>query len=175
MNTLIIVEGKSDTNRLKKVLKNVQTFETSGLGLDEAKINHLKKIQKNYKLIVFTDPDGPGEIIREKLSQELDNLYHAYLPNNKALSKNKTKVGVEHAKHEDIIKALENLYQVDSQNEPRYTIGDLIDWGVYASKSNRTILCDKLHIAFGNNQKVLKQLNDFNIEPKKILEIIREF
>ncbi len=175
MNTLIIVEGKSDTNRLKKVLGNVQTFETSGLGLDEKKLTYLKKIQHQYKLIVFTDPDGPGEIIRQKLEVELDSLYHAYLPNNKAISKNKCKVGVEHAKAEDIKAALSNLYQVAETNQVTYTISDLVDWGVYASKSKRTILCDRLHIAYGNNQKVLKQLNDFNISPKKIVEIIKEF
>lgn len=175
MNTLIIVEGKSDTNRLKKVLGNVQTFETSGLGLDEKKINYLKKIQNNYKLIVFTDPDGPGEVIRQKLSEELDNLFHAYLPNNKAISKNKCKVGVEHAKAVDIKYALENLYQITEKQDNLYEISDLIDWGVYSSKKNRLILCDKLHIAFGNNQKVLKQLNDFNISLEKIREIIKEF
>lgn len=175
MNTLIIVEGKSDTNRLKKTLGTVQTFETSGLGLDEKKINYLKKIQHQYKLIVFTDPDGPGEIIRQKLSEELDNLYHAYLPNNKAISNKKCKIGVEHANAHDIKEALENMYQIAEEFEDLYSISDLIDWGVYSSKTNRIILCDKLHIAYGNNQKVLKQLNDFNIAPTKIREIIREF
>ncbi len=173
MKTLIIVEGKSDTNRLKKVLGNVQTFETSGLGLDEEKISYLKKINDDYKLIVFTDPDGPGEVIRKRLSEELHDLYHAYLPNNKALSKKQTSIGVEHAKGEDIKKALENLYQESNASES-YEISDLVNWGIYSSKLKRTYLCDKLHIAYGNNQKVLKQLNNFNIKREMIEKILEE-
>lgn len=172
MNTIIIVEGKSDTNRLKKTLKNVQTFETSGLGLDDAKINYLKKIQDDYKLIVFTDPDGPGEMIRAKLSKELDNLYHAYLPNDKALSKKLDKIGVEHASPQDIKAALENLYQV-SEDFAAYDISDLVEWGLYSNRAARTHLCNELHIAYGNNQKVLKQLNAFNISRERIENIIR--
>jgi 5S rRNA maturation endonuclease (ribonuclease M5) len=41
MKTIIIVEGKSDTNRLKSFYKDIQTFETSGLGLDPKKIDYL--------------------------------------------------------------------------------------------------------------------------------------
>ncbi len=174
MKTLIIVEGKSDTNRLKKVLGTVQTFETSGLGLDEEKINYLKSIQSEYKMIVFTDPDGPGEIIRKRLSKELDNLYHAYLPNNKALSKKPGKsVGIEHGSAEDIKEALATLYQVSDVSE-QYDIADMIDWDLYSNKNLRTALCDKLHIAYGNNQKVLKQLNNFQIERTVIEKILEE-
>ncbi len=174
MKTLIIVEGKSDTSRLKKVLGDVQTFETSGLGLDEEKIAYLKKIQNEYKMIVFTDPDGPGEIIRKRLSNELDNLYHAYLPNNKALSKKPGKsVGIEHGSAEDIKEALENLYQVNS-GENNYTMSDMIDFGLYRDKNLRTKFCDSLHIAYGNNQKVLKQLNNFQISREQIMEVLKE-
>lgn len=174
MKTLIIVEGKSDTNRLKKVLGDVETFETSGLGLDESKLKYLKKIQNEYKMIVFTDPDGPGEIIRKRLSNELDNLYHAYLPNNKAISKKpNSSVGIEHGNANDIKEALANLYQVGSK-EKLYEIADLVDFGIYSNRQLRTALCDKLHIAYGNNQKVLKQLNNFQIERDLIERILEE-
>ena len=168
MNTIIIVEGKSDTNRLKMIYKDVITFETSGLGLDQEKINFLKSIEDNSKLIVFTDPDGPGEIIRTRLSKELKNLYHAYLPNEKALSKNKKKVGIEHATEKDIREALANLYQYKEVKVPQYTIEDLINIGIYADKKARLEFCDYFHIAFGNNKKILKQLNYFDIKPEKI-------
>ncbi len=174
MKTLIIVEGKSDTNRLKKVLGDVQTFETSGLGLDADKIAYLKKIQNEYKMIVFTDPDGPGEIIRKRLSKELDNLYHAYLPNNKALSKKPNQsVGIEHGSAEDIKESLANLYQANNA-EQMYDISDLVDWGLYSNRQLRTDLCDRLHIAYGNNKKVLKQLNNFQIKRELIEEILEE-
>lgn len=174
MKTLIIVEGKSDTNRLKKVLGTVETFETSGLGLDEKKIKYLKKIQNEYKMIVFTDPDGPGEIIRKRLSNELDNLYHAYLPNNKAISKKpNASVGIEHGSAQDIKEALANLYQ-SQPSKNLYEIADLVEWGIYANRQLRTALCDQLHIAYGNNQKVLKQLNNFQISRELIESTLEE-
>jgi ribonuclease M5 len=174
MKTIIIVEGKSDTNRLKSFYKDIQTFETSGLGLDQKKIDYLKSIENDTKLIIFTDPDGPGEIIRARLADELKNVYHAYLPNDKALSKNMKKVGIEHANFQDIKIALDNLYVEKTNYENRYSIEDLIDLGIYNDKELRKEFCDFLHIAYGNNKKVLKQLNSFMIEPQQIKKFLED-
>ncbi len=173
MNTIIIVEGKSDTRRLKEVLDNVQTFETSGLGLDQDKIDKIKKLSTTYKLIVFTDPDGPGEIIRQRLIENIDNLYHAYLPNEKALSKKLDKIGIEHASKEDILNALSNTYQLVEQ-EDLYTMDDIVDMGLYNNKARRMEFCNKINIAYGNNKKVLKQLNSFAIKPNIIADVLKE-
>jgi len=168
---LIIVEGKSDTNKLKKFDPDIQTFETSGLGLDKSKIDYLKKVNDSYDFIVFTDPDGPGEIIRARLIKELKNLKHAYLPNDKALSGDKKSIGVEHATIQDIKDALDNVY-IAGAKKGNYTIGDLVEMGVYANKEKRMRLCDHLRIAYGNNKKVVSQMNYFNIELKKIKEFL---
>ena len=173
MKTIIIVEGKSDTRRLKEVYSDIITFETSGLGLDEKKIKKLQEFSLDTKLIVFTDPDGPGEKIRARLTKEIDNLFHAYLPNEKALSKNQKKIGVEHASSEDIREALENLYS-QSKQKMTYIVGDLIDWNIYSSKNRRIMFCDKLHIAYGNNRKVVDQLNIFGIKYEQIKEVLEE-
>ena len=174
MKTLIIVEGKSDTNRLKALYKDVQTFETSGLGLDQKKIQYLKSIEDETKIIIFTDPDGPGEIIRNRLVEELKQPYHAYLPNDKALSKNMKKVGIEHASFEDIKIALNNLYIENEIYEEFYSLEDLIDLGIYNNKKLRKEFCDHLHIAYGNNKKVLKQLNSFRIKPQQIKKFLED-
>lgn len=174
MGQIIVVEGKSDTRRLKEVFKNVTTFETSGLGLDQKKINSLRRLSLEHELIVFTDPDGPGEIIRARLVKEFDNLAHAYLPNNKAISKKKDKVGVEHASSKDIKIALENCKFMAVKQEFKYEIEDLIDWKIYASKQKRLLFCDGLNIAFGNNQKVLNQLNNYQIEYEKIKVLLEK-
>ncbi len=171
MGQIIIVEGKSDTRRLKEVLGNINTFETSGLGLDNKKINQLKELAKHHELIVFTDPDGPGEIIRELLIANVKDLKHAYLPNEKALSKNLDKVGIEYATKKDIINALNHLYEITA-SEYHYEIQDLIDFGIYNNKTKRLLFCNELKIAYGNNKKVVKQLNNFNIKPEKIRDAI---
>lgn len=172
MKYIIVVEGKSDTRRLKQIDPSIQTFETSGLGLDEVKMNQLKELSKTYKLVVFTDPDGPGEIIRTRITNEIKDISHAYLTNHKAVSKNKKFVGIEHGSDTDIIKALANVYQ-KSVNVMNYEISDLVDIGIYNDRELRNKFCNELNIAYGNNKKVLKQLNDFAIEPKKIEEALR--
>ncbi len=169
---LLIVEGKSDTNKLKSLYPNVETFETNGLGLNEEKILFLLSIKDDYHLVVFTDPDTPGEIIRKKLIDRVPNLSHIYLPNNKALSLKKNEIGVEHASGEDIRIALDNLYSHKSFG--KYEMEDLVDLGIYENKKRRFLFCDYLHIAYGNNKKVLNQLNYFNIDPKKIKEFTKE-
>lgn len=173
MGTIIVVEGKSDTRRLKEVIPNVETFETSGLGLDEKKIEQLNVLSQHHKLIVFTDPDGPGEIIRARLIENIDNLYHAYLPNEKALSKRLDKIGIEHASTIDIKNALNNLYVI-SDNSSTYTMEDLVDLGIYNSKQRRISFCNLLNIAYGNNKKVLKQLNSFNISEEAITKALEK-
>lgn len=173
MGTIIVVEGKSDTRRLKEIFNNIQTFETSGLGLDEDKIEQLKSLGQEYRLIVFTDPDGPGEIIRDRLRKHIPGLLHAYLPNDKALSSDKLKIGVEHAGRKDIEQALNNLYH-DNSVQLDYQVCDLIEWGIYASKKKRQLFCNSLNIAYGNNQKVLKQLNSFAISKEQINQALKE-
>ena len=173
MKDIIIVEGKSDTNRLKLINPNIQTYETSGLGLDTQKIKELKKLSQKYRLVVFTDPDGPGEIIRNRIASEITNIYHAYLPNNKAISKNKLKVGVEHASLDEIKKALKNLHY-KNEKLGNYTLNDLIDWKIYNCKEQRKKFCDELNLAYGNNQKVLKQLNTFNVDIKQINDVLKK-
>lgn len=173
MKTIIVVEGKSDTNRLKSIYKNIVTFETNGLGLDDLKINELKKLSYDNKIIVFTDPDGPGEIIRGRLKSSINGLYHAYLPNEKAISKNKQKIGIEHASKIDIENALSNLYKFE-KIEVKFNIEDLIIWNIYNNKKKRIVFCDKLNIAFGNNKKVIEQLNYFNIDELKIKNVVEE-
>lgn len=163
---LLIVEGKSDTNKLKTIYPNIETFETNGLGLDEEKIRFLLGVKEKYTLVVFTDPDAPGEIIRKKLIDRIPNLSHVYLPNNKALSFKKKEIGVEHASSSDIKTALDNVYS--HQGFGKYEMEDLVDIGIYENKKRRIAFCDHLHIAYGNNKKVLNQLNYFNIDPSVI-------
>lgn len=174
MNKIIVVEGKSDTRRLKEVYPNIVTFETSGLGLDAEKIEDLKRLSQDFELIIFTDPDGPGEVIRQRIIENVDNIKHAYIKNDKAISKDRKKVGIEHASDEEIKFALSNVYTyVDGPNI--YDMDFLINMGIYNNKLKRKELCDYLHIAYGNNKKVLKQLNQFNIDVSRIKDFIKEY
>ncbi|MFV0289212.1 MAG: DUF4093 domain-containing protein [Mycoplasmatales bacterium] len=162
---IVVVEGKSDTNKLKQLYPKINTFETSGLGLTADKVQNLKKISQknNKKVVVLTDPDVPGEIIRNIIKKEIPNAYHIHVPKDKA--KGKKKVGIEHCQKQD----LENIFnQVriyhKTKDKLEYTIKDLINLGIYQNQEKRKEFCDKYSIAYGNNKKVLKQLNTYNIK-----------
>ena len=65
---VIVVEGVNDTKRLKSFF-GVDTIETHGLGLKKETIELIKKINDKRGVILFLDPDTPGEKIRNKPSK----------------------------------------------------------------------------------------------------------
>ena len=61
---IIVVEGKNDTNQLKKYF-NVETIETKGLGINKKTIDLIRNINDKRGVILLLDPDTPGEKIRK--------------------------------------------------------------------------------------------------------------
>ncbi len=161
---ILVVEGKSDYNIIRKISKEVEIFITGGLGLDDKKIQDLKNISKNHnkKIVVLTDPDVPGEIIRNKIEEKIDNVYHLYA--NKDLANKNKNIGIENMSIEDIKKIFSNkLYKKEKLNK-KYTISDLINIGIYNDKKKRMEFCNKHSISYGNNKKVLRQINNYGID-----------
>ncbi len=174
MKTVVVVEGKSDSRRLKEIYPNILTFETSGLGLDNSKIKTLKKYQySGYKLICMTDPDHAGEVIREVINREIPGVYNAYVSKKASIGKD-NKIGVETCSEVEIRKALDNLYVSNLDQKKLYDLDFLIKHGIYGNKEIRSKLCEKLNLADGNNKKLLNQLNQFQIDIDKIKEAINE-
>lgn len=173
MKTIIIVEGKSDTRRLKEIYPAVTTFETSGMGLDDEKIEALKKLEKSgVELICLTDPDYPGERIREALTGELKTLKHAYVARSESKASN-GKIGIESCTEDEIRKALDNCFTIKS-NVDRYDLSFMMMTGLAGDSKKREKFCDLVGIANGNNKKVIKQLNSFGVEPKLVSKILGE-
>lgn len=79
----IIVEGKYDKNKLKQIVE-AQIIETSGFGIfrNEEKRELLRRIGEKCGIIVLTDSDGAGFVIRNHLRGVLPKQYvkHAYIP-----------------------------------------------------------------------------------------------
>ncbi len=171
MKTIVIVEGKSDTRRLKEIFPDIVTFQTSGMGLDDDKINELKRLETSgVELVCFTDPDYPGEKIREELTKHLPTLKHAYVSREKSRAKN-GKIGIESAEREEIIKALNSVLS-KTETANLYDQSFMIEFGLAGNKHKREQFCDQVGIAFGNNKKVIKQLNSFGIDPKLVMKIL---
>ena len=79
----IVVEGRYDKNTLSQVVDGV-ILETSGFSIfqDSEKLNLLRRLAAQRGLIVLTDSDGAGFVIRNLLMGAIppEQVKHAYIP-----------------------------------------------------------------------------------------------
>ena len=111
----IVVEGRYDKNTLSQIV-DAPIFETSGFGImkDKAQLSLLRKVADSRGLIVFTDSDGAGFVIRNFLKGAIPahQLKHAYIPDIYGKERRKSapgkegKLGVEGMRPEVIVDAL---------------------------------------------------------------------
>lgn len=94
----IVVEGRYDKNTLSQIV-DAPILETSGFGIMNHKdtLNLLRRVAKLRGLIVFTDSDGAGFVIRNYLKSAIDPQYllHAYIPDVYGKEKRKSTPGKE--------------------------------------------------------------------------------
>ena len=113
----IVVEGKYDQNTLSQLV-DATIFQTRGFGVmhDKALLELLRKAAKTTGLIIFTDSDGAGFVIRNFLKGALpkEGVLHAYIPDIPGKEKRKRApgkeglLGVEGMTKEILLSALEN-------------------------------------------------------------------
>ncbi len=112
---VIVVEGRYDKNTLSQVVDAV-ILETSGFGIfnDAARRRLLKTMAEQRGLIVLTDSDGAGFMIRNHIRGCVDPklVKHAYIPDiygkehRKAKASKEGKLGVEGMRPEVLLDAL---------------------------------------------------------------------
>ncbi len=94
----IVVEGRYDKNTLSQVV-DALILETSGFGVfkDSEKLSLLRRIAQKQGLIVLTDSDGAGFVIRNFLKGAIDPalVKHAYIPDRPGKERRKRTPGKE--------------------------------------------------------------------------------
>ena len=113
----IVVEGRYDKNTLSQIV-DAPIFETRGFGIfkDKEQMALLRAVALRRGLIVFTDSDGAGFVIRNHLKSAIPNQYlkHAYIPDIPGKEKRKAapgkegKLGVEGMTPDVILTALKD-------------------------------------------------------------------
>ena len=113
----IVVEGKYDQNTLRQLV-DTAIFTTNGFtGMkDPALLRLLQQATQTTGLIILTDSDGAGFLIRNTLKSALPEtgVLHAYIPDLPGKEKRKTApgkeglLGVEGMTPEILLKALRN-------------------------------------------------------------------
>ncbi|MCD8047280.1 MAG: DUF4093 domain-containing protein [Clostridiales bacterium] len=94
----IVVEGRYDKNTLSQVV-NALIIPTDGFGIfkDGEKARFLRRIARERGLIVLTDSDGAGFVIRNHLKGVIpkEQLKQAYIPDIPGKERRKAKPGKE--------------------------------------------------------------------------------
>lgn len=98
----------------------------NGSALNQHTLEQIKHAKEKRGVIVFTDPDYPGERLRRLIDAYIPGCKHAFLPKEKAKANGKRKgLGIEHAHIEDIQQALKDVYTVRQEMKVQL-IGDRI-------------------------------------------------
>ena len=159
----IVVEGRYDKNTLSQVV-DAPILETAGFGImkDKAQLSLLRRVAKERGLIVFTDSDGAGVVIRNFLKGAIPARYlkHAYIPDiygkerRKAAPGKEGKLGVEGMKPQVILECLTRAgatLEGENAQETRQEItkADFVELGLsggQGSEARRKELLKKLRL-----------------------------
>ena len=139
----VVVEGRYDKNTLSQIV-DAPILETSGFGIfrDKEQMSLLRRVAERRGLIVFTDSDGAGFVIRNHIKSAISGkfLKHAYIPDiygkekRKAAPGKEGKLGVEGLPPEILLDALRRagatIEGEDSPGNKGITKQDLMERGL---------------------------------------------
>lgn len=174
MKEVIVVEGKHDADTIKKVV-DCDTIETQGTHLGKRTLKLIAKVKEERGIIIFTDPDAPGEQIRTAINQAVPGCKNAFI--DKKQARTKKKVGVEHAKKEDILEALSHLMTYDDRPAISITQEEFFELGLNGaadSQKRREILGNILFIGKANAKTLWKRLNMLGLSKQDVEDILNE-
>ena len=149
---VIVVEGRYDKNTLSQVVDaTVVTLGGFSVFNDKEKVAFLRKLAEKQGLIVLTDSDGAGFVIRNFLKGAIPKelVKQAYVPDIYGKERRKRKggkegkLGVEGMSPEILLEALRKAgatfldeeREVQSAREP-ITKADLFAWGLSGGENS---------------------------------------
>ena len=185
----IVVEGRYDKNTLAQIV-DAPIFETSGFGIfkDKQQLALLRQVAQKRGLIVLTDSDGAGFVIRNHIKSAIPSqfLKHAYTPDIFGKERRKThagkegKLGVEGMTRETILESLRRsgaTFAGETSDEIPQSItkADLMDLSLYGPGSNENRLQLMKRLGFPEKMSTNAFLQAINLlysldELKQILE-----
>lgn len=189
----VIVEGKYDKIKLSSILDAV-IIPTDGFGIfkDKEKMNLIRRLAEERGLLILTDSDGAGFVIRNYLSGCIPaaQIRHVYIPDILGKEKRKDKaskegkLGVEGIPKELLIEALQKAgvtwdeipYQRPKEGRDITNL-DLYEDGITGtegSKSRRLKLLSMLSLPEHLSTKSLLQMLNTFLTYKQYKEAIAQ-
>jgi len=187
----IVVEGRYDKNTLSQIV-DAPIFETNGFGIfkDKQQMALLRRVAENRGLVVFTDSDGAGFVIRNHIKSAIpaNFLKHAYTPDVFGKERRKTapgkegKLGVEGMKPEIILDALRKAgatFESEESVSARELITktDLFELGLSGgpdSKTKRTAQLKKLDLPEHMSANALLQALNLLYSKDELITLLNE-
>ncbi|MBQ2893436.1 MAG: DUF4093 domain-containing protein [Oscillospiraceae bacterium] len=186
----ILVEGRYDKNTLAQIV-DAPILETSGFGIfkDKEQLSFLRKVAHQRGLIVFTDSDGAGFVIRNHLKSAIAPKYlkHAYIPDVYGKERRKTaagkegKLGVEGMPPDVILEALRragaSFENEDNHTPQTITKQDLVELGLSGGKDSsekRKALLKQLELPEHMSANAMLQALNLLYTAEELRQLIQE-
>ena len=188
----IVVEGRYDKNTLAQIV-DAPILETKGFGLfkDPKQLELLRSVAKKRGLIVLTDSDGAGFVIRNHIKSAIAAKYlkHAYIPDVAGKEKRKAapgkegKLGVEGMSPEVLLAALKNAGatiegESTARGNDQITKQDFVEFGLSGgpnASERRKRLQNRLHLPEHMSANALLQALNLLLSREELAEIVREW
>ncbi len=165
---VIVVEGRDDIDAVQKAV-NADIIATHGYGISRATVERIRKAYETRGIIILTDPDYAGKMIRQRLTDMFPDALHAYISKNEAIAKDD--IGVENANPEVIRRAIEAAGRTLKEQRTEFTQQDMIYYGLAGADDSRFVrdkVGRKLGIGYGNAKAFLKRLNNYGISREEL-------
>ena len=185
----IVVEGRYDKNTLSQVVDGV-ILETSGFSIfqDSEKLNLLRRLAAQRGLIILTDSDGAGFLIRNFLKGAIppEQVKHAYVPDIYGKERRKRapgkegKLGVEGMNPEVLRQALLRAgatVEGEDAAHPRgaLTAADLFSLGLTGTPdaaARRAALLQRLDLPAHLSNKALLAVLNALYAPEELTQLL---
>ena len=189
VNEVIVVEGRYDKNTLSQFL-DATIVETGGFGVfsDKDKLSLLRRLAEKRGLVILTDSDGAGFVIRNYLKGALpaDKVKHAYIPDingkerRKAAASKEGKLGVEGMSQAVIIEALQRANVeigdcLPEKSKKQITKADMCVLGLSGganSAARRAALIKKLKLPERLSPNALLDVLNLLVSPEELREMV---
>ena len=185
----IVVEGRYDKNTLSQIV-DAPVLETSSFGIfkDKQQMALLRRVAQTRGLIVFTDSDGAGFVIRNHIKSAIPAKYlkHAYIPDIPGKEKRKSapgkegKLGVEGMTSQVILEALRKAgATMEGEDAPQcrgITKQDLMSLGLSGgpdAAAKRLALLKKLDLPEHMSANAMLQALTLLYSPEELEQILR--
>ena len=161
---LFIVEGKTDTEKLRKI-GLFCTIITNGLSVSRETLNYLKAVIKVRPVIALLDPDKPGSKIFQKLQKVVPQIQKIDLDSAYCIKRGK--LGLAEASDEYLISLLKPyIFENNNEDLQRYPLL-LNRWNSLGNEEKDRVR-KKYSLGTVNNKIAVKRLLYLGVEPEDI-------